>query len=49
MIKDYCPGYFEVVAGGVVQVRHMNRLDWGRSMCLDRPPIGGRDSIPAAA
>jgi len=21
MLKDYCPGYYEVVSGGVVQVR----------------------------
>ena len=26
MIKDYCPGYYEVVAGGVVQVRRRHTL-----------------------
>lgn len=29
-IKDYCPGYFEVVAGGVVQASNKPYIDWTR-------------------
>lgn len=46
MIKDYCPGYYEVVAGGVVGVSEGGREEgkevkegWGEGQM---PSIGGR-------
>jgi hypothetical protein len=28
MIKDYCPGYYETVSGGVVAVRNLEAQPW---------------------
>lgn len=41
MLKDYCPGYYEVVAGGVVGVRQEGGRERGGG--ADQGRAGGGD------